>query len=260
MEFKKCSVQGVSFGEGITEAMMGAAIRDGRDLGGSADDQEEEIAVLKDKMVTSMTRAFDNRYFREDQLTLIAPDLPAHLADVNDPLRPHLIEFFRALAICHSVLSDVADPKKPFEVDYKAESPDEAALVAAARDVGFPFVNRNNTRIDIEVLGKPEARPKGRPDYAVRAEQGPHKQIHPHHVHPEKLVRAVPPRGEHILLGAGHPPAVLGLWRAEPSDWDAAAVGVPRHDGNQGWHRGLAKSQTRQRGEQLGCDQVGRMA
>ena len=156
MEFKKCSVQGVSFGEGITEAMMGAAIRDGRDLGGSADDQEEEIAVLKDKMVTSMTRAFDNRYFREDQLTLIAPDLPAHLADVNDPLRPHLIEFFRALAICHSVLSDVADPKKPFEVDYKAESPDEAALVAAARDVGFPFVNRNNTRIDIEVLGKPE--------------------------------------------------------------------------------------------------------
>jgi len=156
MEFKKCSVQGVSFGEGITEAMMGAAIRDGRDLGASAEDQDEEIAVLKDKMVTSMTRAFDNRYFREDQLTLIAPDLPAHLANVNDPLRPHLIEFFRALAICHSVLSDVPDPKKPFVVDYKAESPDEAALVAAARDVGFPFVNRNNTRIDIEVLGRPE--------------------------------------------------------------------------------------------------------
>ena len=28
--------------------------------------------------------------------------------------------------------------------------------MAAARDVGFPFVNRNNTRIDIEVLGRPE--------------------------------------------------------------------------------------------------------
>jgi len=156
MEFKKCSVQGISFGEGVTEAMMGAAKRDGRDLGMNMEDQSVELRVLKDKMVTEMSRGFKNRYLREDKLTLIAPELARHLANPNDPLRPHLIDFFRALAICHTVLSDVPEPSKPYEIDYKAESPDEAALVAAARDVGFPFVNRNNARIDIEVLGKTE--------------------------------------------------------------------------------------------------------
>lgn len=156
MEFKKCSIQGVSFGEGLTEAMMGAAKRDGRDLGPAMASQNVELDVMKENMVEEMKRTIDNRYFREDKLTLIAPDLPRRMTDKSDPLRPHLINFFRALAICHSVLSDVPEPKKPFEVDYKAESPDEAALVAAARDVGFPFVNKSNTRIDIEVLGETE--------------------------------------------------------------------------------------------------------
>lgn len=156
MEFKKCSIAGVSFGEGLTEAMMGAAKRDGRDLGPSMATQSAELAIMKDQMVKGMRKAFDNRYLREDKLTLIAPDLPRHLGNPNDPLYPHLIDFFRALAICHSVLADVADPKKRFELDYKAESPDEAALVAAARDVGFPFVTKTNTKLEIEVLGKTE--------------------------------------------------------------------------------------------------------
>ena len=71
MEFKKCSIRGIAFGEGLTEAMMGAAKRDGRDVG-DAEDQAEEIAVLKERMVTEMTRNISNRYFREDKLTLIA--------------------------------------------------------------------------------------------------------------------------------------------------------------------------------------------
>ena len=156
MEFKKCSVHGVPFGEGLTEAMMGAAKRDGRDLGPAMANQDAELAVLKDKMVKEMTRTINNRYLREDKLTLIAPELPARLSDQTDPLRPYLLDFFRALSICHTVLADEADPDKPFVLNYKAESPDEAALVAAARDVGFPFVTRNNMRIDIEVLGQTE--------------------------------------------------------------------------------------------------------
>ncbi|ORY24282.1 hypothetical protein BCR39DRAFT_566635 [Naematelia encephala] len=147
MEFKRCSIQGVSFGDGLTEAMMGAAKRDGETT------DEQDLVAAKEKMVKAMRGT--NRYLREDKLTLIAPQLPARLAK-DDPLRPHIIQFFRALAICHSVLSDTPDPKQPFILDYKAESPDEAALVAAARDVGFPFVNRTPNTVDIEVLGKPE--------------------------------------------------------------------------------------------------------
>jgi len=156
MEFKKCSIQGTTFGEGLTEAMMGAAKRDGQDLGPGMEDQAVQLALLKTKMVQSMTSLIKNHYFREEQLTLIAPELPARIVNQDDPLRPHIIDFFRALAICHSVLSDRPEPEKPYILDYKAESPDEAALVAAARDVGFSFVNRSNDRIDIEVLGKAE--------------------------------------------------------------------------------------------------------
>ncbi|WRT67856.1 uncharacterized protein IL334_004830 [Kwoniella shivajii] len=156
MEFKKCSIQGVVFGEGMTEAMMGAAKRDGQDTGPAMEDQEVELNELKGKMLKMMNHSIRNRYLREDKLTLIAPDLVNHMSNSSDPLQPHIIDFFRALAVCHSVLSDTPDPAKPYELDYKAESPDEAALVAAARDVGFPFINKNNTYLDIEVLGTPE--------------------------------------------------------------------------------------------------------
>ncbi|WVQ96443.1 hypothetical protein IAU59_003548 [Kwoniella sp. CBS 9459] len=156
MEFKKCSIQGVSFGEGMTEAMMGAAKRDGQETGPAMEDQEVELDALKKKMLDMMKHTINNRYLREDKLTLVAPELVSKMANPSDPLRPHIIDFFRALAVCHSVLSDTPEPSKPFELDYKAESPDEAALVAAARDVGFPFINKNNNTLDIEVLGNPE--------------------------------------------------------------------------------------------------------
>ncbi|OCF37231.1 phospholipid-translocating ATPase [Kwoniella heveanensis BCC8398] len=156
MEFKKCSIQGVPFGEGMTEAMMGAAKRDGQETGPAMEDQEVELDALKKKMLDMMKHTINNRYLREDKLTLVAPDLVSKMANPSDPLRPHIINFFRALAVCHSVLSDTPEPSKPFELEYKAESPDEAALVAAARDVGFPFINKNTNSLDIEVLGNPE--------------------------------------------------------------------------------------------------------
>ncbi|ORX33448.1 hypothetical protein BD324DRAFT_639819 [Kockovaella imperatae] len=181
MEFKKFSVAGVSFGEGMTEAMMGAAKREGREVL----DQEEELAMMKRAMVSAMragasevapegamestqesaqnpasklaearsTGSARAPYLREDKLTLISPMLPRCLTDRTDPIRPHLHAFWRAIAICHTVLADV---QKPYMIDYKAESPDEAALVAAARDVGFTFLARSNSRIDIDVLGTVE--------------------------------------------------------------------------------------------------------
>ncbi|ODO05178.1 phospholipid-translocating ATPase [Cryptococcus wingfieldii CBS 7118] len=156
MEFKKCSIQGVPYGEGLTEAMMGARKRDGEETGPAMEDQEEEMEGLKAEMLQIMKGGLDNRYLREDKLTLISPELAQHLANPSDPRRAPIIDFFRALAICHSVLADAPEASKPYELDYKAESPDEAALVAAARDIGFPFVTKNNHSLDIEVLGTPE--------------------------------------------------------------------------------------------------------
>lgn len=48
--------------------------------------------------------------------------------------------FFSVLALCHTVLTTV--DKETGKIEYKAQSPDEAALVQAAADVGFVFKGR----------------------------------------------------------------------------------------------------------------------
>ncbi|XP_013396894.1 phospholipid-transporting ATPase ID isoform X2 [Lingula anatina] len=65
---------------------------------------------------------------------------------------PHADEFFRVLALCHTVMSEEKDGK----LEYQAQSPDEAALVSAARNFGFVFKTRTPTTITIEVNGVEE--------------------------------------------------------------------------------------------------------
>ena len=59
----------------------------------------------------------------------------------EDAESAHSLEgFFCVLALCHTVLTAV-DPETG-AIEYKAQSPDEAALVQAAADVGFVFRGR----------------------------------------------------------------------------------------------------------------------
>lgn len=157
MEFQKCSVNGVKYGEGITEAQRGSAKRAGIKDALDPEEQTQQLAMLKEDMLQKMISTFNNRWQQPEKLTLISPQIVQDLSDTSSPQRDHLVAFFRALAVCHSVLPDKPDARmRPFFLEYKAESPDEAALVAAARDVGFPFVAKSNNSIDIEVMGAPE--------------------------------------------------------------------------------------------------------
>lgn len=62
--------------------------------------------------------------------------------------------FFRLLALCHTVMPAQKDGK----LEYQAQSPDEAALVSAARNFGFVYKSRTPNSINIEVQGKVEVR------------------------------------------------------------------------------------------------------
>ena len=83
----------------------------------------------------------------------------AGCAWLSTPAAPALAPFFRALALCHTVIpesvsAEGADsaatpiptppslPTDPHAVRYQAASPDEAALVSAARDAGFALLAR----------------------------------------------------------------------------------------------------------------------
>ncbi|KAF8269428.1 phospholipid-translocating P-type ATPase [Lactarius quietus] len=158
MEFQKCSIHGVTYGEVITEAQRGAARRQGRTDLPNPVGQSIRMANLRQEMLSLLNRAFKNRYVQEDKLTLVSTKLAEDLTDRSGEQRAHIVSFFRALAVCHNVLADKPGlGQDPSLLGYKAESPDESALVGAARDVGFPFIGKSRERVDIEVMGQPES-------------------------------------------------------------------------------------------------------
>ncbi|XP_078009369.1 phospholipid-transporting ATPase IC isoform X2 [Phascolarctos cinereus] len=58
-------------------------------------------------------------------------------------------QFFFLLAICHTVMVDRSDG----QINYQAASPDEGALVTAARNFGFAFLARTQNTITISEMG-----------------------------------------------------------------------------------------------------------
>ncbi|XP_053727636.1 phospholipid-transporting ATPase ID-like [Synchiropus splendidus] len=64
---------------------------------------------------------------------------------------PEVHAFFRLLALCHTVM---AEEKKEGELFYQAQSPDEGALVTAARNFGFVFRSRTPDSVSIVEMGK----------------------------------------------------------------------------------------------------------
>ncbi|XP_051549616.1 phospholipid-transporting ATPase IC isoform X1 [Myxocyprinus asiaticus] len=62
---------------------------------------------------------------------------------------PECQEFFTALALCHTVMSEWKDGLP----QYQAASPDEEALVCAARELGWVFLSRTRDTLTISELG-----------------------------------------------------------------------------------------------------------
>ncbi|VDK47071.1 unnamed protein product [Anisakis simplex] len=71
--------------------------------------------------------------------------------DINKGLH-EVAEFWRLLALCHTVMPE----RKNGKLEYQAQSPDEAALTSAARNFGFVFKSRTANSITIEVNGVEE--------------------------------------------------------------------------------------------------------
>lgn len=92
------------------------------------------------------------RHFRSAQLSREIEAAAADLGSQNHDRDRHG-NYWTTLALCHTVLAGI-DPKTGM-LDYKAQSPDEAALVQAAADVGFEFRGRDR---DVLLMRTPFAR------------------------------------------------------------------------------------------------------
>ncbi|KQK18404.1 hypothetical protein BRADI_1g42310v3 [Brachypodium distachyon] len=130
MEFIKCSIAGTAYGQGVTEVEKAMALRKGVLL-----DDEVEGGGQKEKQIdeSSHVKGFNLKDPR--------------IMDgnwIHEPNRDVIRDFFRLLAICHTCIPEVDETDK---VSYEAESPDEAAFVIAARELGFEFYKRAQTSI-----------------------------------------------------------------------------------------------------------------
>jgi phospholipid-translocating ATPase len=151
MEFRKCSINGVLYGDSfVTEASKGAAGREGVTVDEQSIDAAQQEAHRQ--MMENMSQLFDTKYV-SPKLSFVDPLLPQHVKEGQEQ-GLKIREFFTLLAVCHTVLVETPDKSNPNQLEYKAQSPDEAALVTAARDVGFAFLRRTDNRIDIDLLGE----------------------------------------------------------------------------------------------------------
>ncbi|KAI8528438.1 hypothetical protein RHMOL_Rhmol12G0148700 [Rhododendron molle] len=135
MEFFKCSIGGEAYGTGVTEIEVGGAQRNGMKV----DEARKSANVVREKG------------FNFDDARIMRG------AWRNEPNPDMCKEFFRCLAICHTVLPE--GEETPEKIRYQAASPDEAALVTAAKNFGFFFYRRTPTSIyvresHVEKMGK----------------------------------------------------------------------------------------------------------
>ncbi|XP_071969847.1 phospholipid-transporting ATPase IK-like [Engystomops pustulosus] len=118
MTFKKCC---------IGQRIFGAT--------SNTEKEHQEVSFAWNKYASSSFQFYDQSLCQE-------------IRGSQDPL---LHEFFRAISLCHTVMSD---NKEEGSLMYKAASPDEEALVTAARNFGFVFHSRTQDSITVIELGE----------------------------------------------------------------------------------------------------------
>ncbi|TMW59029.1 hypothetical protein Poli38472_007174 [Pythium oligandrum] len=132
MEFRKCSIGGVSYGSGITEIGRAALVRAGRPI------------PPEPKMEQGMTRM--------PFVNFVDPNFfSAMKGSKGEAQKQRIHQFFEHLAVCHTVIPEKLETG---EVRLSASSPDEQALVAGAAFVGYNFESRSVGRATVSVLGE----------------------------------------------------------------------------------------------------------
>ncbi|ETS78476.1 hypothetical protein PFICI_10538 [Pestalotiopsis fici W106-1] len=156
MEFKKATINGQPYGEAYTEAQAGLQKRLGIDVVAEAAKAKKEIAEAKIRALRGLRRIHDNPFLHDDEVTFIAPDFVEDLAgegQFGEEQAKANEHFMLALALCHTVIAEHV-PGDPPKIVFKAQSPDEAALVATARDMGFTVLGATSDGIKLNVMGK----------------------------------------------------------------------------------------------------------
>lgn len=140
MDFVKCSIAGTAYGLGVTEVERALAKRK-VDAKHNIANSSSNIEMSTDD-ITDLGKSIRGFNFKDDRIM--------NGGWVNEPHADVIQKFFRVLALCHTAIPEVN--QETGEIDYEAESPDEAAFVIAARELGFEFFERTQSSISLHEL------------------------------------------------------------------------------------------------------------
>ncbi|CAL1528456.1 unnamed protein product [Lymnaea stagnalis] len=127
MTFNKCSINGISYG----------------------DPKDDEGIAMEITERTQRVEFLPWNKYAEKTFEFFDQTLVDEVNNNNE--MAHM--FFTLLALCHTVMPEV---KSDGSLEYQAQSPDEGALVSAARNFGFVFKSRTPSTITIEIQGQEE--------------------------------------------------------------------------------------------------------
>ncbi|KAG6392144.1 hypothetical protein SASPL_146355 [Salvia splendens] len=169
MEFRKCSIEGISFGGEVTEVDLAASRRMNIDverhrfsLDGASDSTARSVEMLdlftadgstekeglsgggcgggkgRDSRVSvsEKERGIKGFNFRDGRLM---DKMWIYRSNVGE-----MLMFFRVMALCHTGIPVEG------EAGYEAESPEEVAFLVAARQFGFRFYQRTQSAMVVE--------------------------------------------------------------------------------------------------------------
>lgn len=163
MEFKKCTINGRSYGRAFTEAMVGIMKREGTYTDEIAQAKRQEIIEDKQLMLNKLRRTLSQVGSRnsidlmdnldDQEVTFVSSEMIDHLQGGMGPEQAQSIyHFLLVLSLCHAVLPERAKDGSN-KLIYKAQSPDESALVSFARDMGFALTERTRNGVIINEQG-----------------------------------------------------------------------------------------------------------
>ncbi|GMI93611.1 Aminophospholipid ATPase 5 [Hibiscus trionum] len=155
MEFRKCSIAGISYGGDITDVDLAASMRMNADFepfeysmdrtdratqsfelfefsvyGFSAQNGNARLSKTEEPVIKGFN-------FRDDRLMNKNWIHGTNLSDIT--------MFFRVLALCHTGIPIEDDYHKTDKLSYEAESPEEVSFLIASQEFGFQFCRRTQS-------------------------------------------------------------------------------------------------------------------
>ncbi|KAJ6242785.1 putative phospholipid-transporting atpase [Anaeramoeba flamelloides] len=143
MNFQKCSINGEIYGS-YQNKHANNYYNKGKGKKYMEREKEKEKEKKRGKEGKNIKKKFKDKNLLRD------------LHESEEIQSNNIHDFLLTMSLCHTVIvqNDLDEIENYSEIQYQASSPDEEALVKAARDLGYTFLERTPKSITIDIEGK----------------------------------------------------------------------------------------------------------